>query len=75
MAMQLLMVVAAQRHGELVADLASERSRLREFQVVGITWNATADQAGLRCDEREVGLVAAAGLFAQWSYPIFDFRP
>src|SRR6266403_3963044 len=34
MAMQLMMVLAAQRHRELVADLASERPRLREFQMM-----------------------------------------
>src|SRR5882762_3508379 len=36
-AMQLMMVLAAQRHGELVADLESQRPGLRELQVVSIT--------------------------------------
>src|SRR6266478_2740794 len=36
MAVQVVMVLAAQRHGEFVADLASEGPRLRELQVVGI---------------------------------------
>ncbi len=51
MAMQLLMVLTAERHGEFVADLASKRSGLREFQVVGITGQPLADQAWPRCNE------------------------
>jgi len=33
---QLAMMTAAQRHGELVADLKTERSRLRKAQVMWI---------------------------------------
>ncbi|WP_247542799.1 hypothetical protein, partial [Bradyrhizobium sp. 146] len=36
MAVQLLMMGAAQGHRELVADLAAERSWLRELEMVGI---------------------------------------
>ena len=35
-AMQLLMMLTAERHGKLVADLASERSRLGKFEVMSI---------------------------------------
>ena len=41
------MVRATQRHRELVADLATERTRLREAQMVWIGGPATADQARL----------------------------
>src|SRR5260370_41790175 len=54
------MMVAAERHGEFVANLATEGSRLREFQMMGIARRALTDQAGLRADEREVGRVAAS---------------
>src|SRR5437870_4237517 len=36
MAMQFMMVLATERHGELVADLTSERPGLRELEVMGI---------------------------------------
>ena len=36
MAMQVAMMFAAQRHGEFVADLASERSGLGKFQMMRI---------------------------------------
>jgi len=42
-AMELTVMRATQRHRELVADLASERTRLREAQMVCIGGPATAD--------------------------------
>ena len=45
--MQIAMVVAAQRHGELVAHLATERARLCKFEVVRIAGRASAHKAGL----------------------------
>ena len=65
MAMQLLMMLTAERHGKFVADLAPERSRLGKFEMMGIAGRALADQAGLRCDKREMGLVALAAGFEQ----------
>jgi hypothetical protein len=59
--MQLLMMRAAQRDGELVADLAAQGSRLREFQMVGIARGLLADEAGLVTDKQQVGLAALAG--------------
>lgn len=38
MAMQVQVMIPAQRHGELVANLSSERSRLSKFQVMRIAW-------------------------------------
>jgi hypothetical protein len=60
MAMQLMMVVAAERHGEFVANLASEGSGLREFQMMGIAGRALTDQARLRCDKSQMDPVAAS---------------
>src|SRR5437660_12862790 len=60
-----MMVRAAQRHGELVADLKSERPGLRELQVMSITRRALADLAGLGCDERQMLLASPSHRFAQ----------
>src|SRR5439155_20558176 len=60
MAMQLMMVLTAEWHRELVADLASQRPGLREFQMMGIARRALADQAGLRCHECQMGLVSSS---------------
>ena len=46
-AMDLTMVRATERHRELIAHLATERTRLREAQMVWIGGPATADQARL----------------------------
>src|SRR3982074_3368073 len=67
------MMVAAERHGEFVADLATEGSGLREFQMMGIARRALTDQAGLRGDECEVGAVVrrrlglCSGVTFSWS--------
>jgi hypothetical protein len=60
MAVQLLMMRAAQGHRELVADLAAERSWLRELEMVGIAGRLLADETGLVAHECEVRLVALA---------------
>ena len=63
MPVQIPVMFSAQGDGKFVADLAPERSRLGEFEMMGIARRALTDQAGLRCDEGEMGLVAlAAGL-------------
>ena len=46
--MQLLMVLSAEWNGIFVAYFPSERSRLGEFEVVGVARRALADQARLR---------------------------
>ena len=50
------MMAAAQRHGELVADLAAERPALREAQVVGVGRLPAADQARLLGNDTGRGL-------------------
>jgi hypothetical protein len=56
----LAVVGAAERDGELVADLAAQRPRLAEAQVMGVGGAATADEAWLLGDELDVGFVADA---------------
>jgi hypothetical protein len=46
-AMELAMMRATERHCELIAHFATERTRLREAQMVWIGGPATADQARL----------------------------
>src|SRR4051812_18041516 len=58
--MELLMMLSAQWHGEFVADLASERSGLGEFEVVGVARRALADQTRLGCDKGKMGFVPFA---------------
>ena len=47
MTMDLAVMSTAERHGELVADFAAERSALRKAQVMGVGGFATADQTSL----------------------------
>ena len=64
------MVLAAERHGEFVADLAAERPGLGKFQVMGVAGTALADETGLRADKDEMDLVASTALFAdRRNYP------
>ena len=55
--MQLPVMAAAQRYGELVADLQADGSGLREPQVMRIGGLSAADEAGLRGDELQMRLV------------------
>ncbi len=55
--MQLPMMTAAERHGELVADFETERSGLGKPQVMRIGRLPAADQAGLRGNEPQMGFV------------------
>lgn len=43
---QLLMMRAAQGHRKFVTDLTADRTRLREFEMVGIAGRLLADKAG-----------------------------
>ena len=54
------MMPAAEGHGELVAGFSPKRPALGKAQVVGVTWSAPADQAGLPGDEADVVAVADA---------------
>ncbi len=58
--MELAVVAAAQRDGELVADLAAKCPRLRDAQVMGIAGLAAADQARLAGDKPQMVLIADA---------------
>src|SRR5258705_3835596 len=74
MAMQRFVVLAAQPHSELVADLAPQRSRLGKLQMVGIARRALADQAALRAHKCQMGLIAAPDLFAQRRHPVLGLQ-
>src|SRR5579885_2621047 len=56
--MQLTVMTAAERHGELVAHLQADGAGLGKAQVMRIAGLPAADQTGLRGDEPEVVLVA-----------------
>jgi hypothetical protein len=58
--MELTMMSAAQRDGELIADLASERAALREAQMVRVRRLPAANEARLRGHISDVVAVANA---------------
>ena len=60
------MMRAAQRHRELIADLEAEASGLREAQMMGIRWLASANHAGLRGDKLTVTFVAPPPRFRRY---------
>ena len=68
------MMAPAQWHSEFVADLASQRSRLGKFEVVGIARTALADKTGLGCDERQMGFVSFAHGLDQREAHFSSFR-
>jgi hypothetical protein len=59
-AVDLAMMSAAQRYGELVAYLEAETASLREAQMMGVAGPPFTDQAGLFGDKSKVDLVAKA---------------
>ena len=63
--MELAVVRATERHRELIADLAAERARLREAQMVWIGGPATADQARLLHHMPDMIAVANATRFGE----------
>ena len=64
-AMHLAMMHPAERHRELIADLATERPGLREAQMMGIGGLAAAYEAGLCGDKFAVMLVAQPARFGR----------
>ena len=60
-AMGFAMMAPAQRHGELIADLAAERAALREAQMRAVCGRAPADQTRLFGHEPDVLLVHESG--------------
>jgi hypothetical protein len=59
-AMDLTVMVPAQRHSELIAYFSPECAVLREPQMVGIGWHAAANQARLFGHEPDVVSVTKA---------------
>ena len=66
MLMQLQMMFTAQRDGKLVADLPPKGLGLGKFDVMGIAWRASTDDAWLRGNEREMILISLADSLGQW---------
>lgn len=58
MTMNLTVMTAAERHGELVADLATERPALGKTQVMGVAGFTTADQTSLLCHKAHMVAIA-----------------
>ena len=52
--MQLLMVITAERHGEFIADLETQGTRLCETQMMRIARLTPTDKTGLRRNKPQV---------------------
>ena len=50
-AVDLTMVTPAQRNGEFIAGLTSQRTALHEAEVVSVRWSPTADQTSMGGDK------------------------
>ena len=72
-AMELTMMAAAQGHGELIADLASERAALREAQMVGIRRLPAANQTGLSSHVSDVIAVTNPARLRQCQCALIDW--
>lgn len=70
--MQLAMMAAAERHGELIAHLHADGAGLRKAQVVRIAGLPAADEAGLRGHEFEMVFVAQAFWFGDGQRAFVD---
>jgi hypothetical protein len=64
-AMELAVMEPADRHGKLVTDSVSKRSRLRKREVMRIRWRSPAHKARLPRHELSMLLIAQANRFAQ----------
>lgn len=65
MPVQLAMMPAAQRDGELIAHFSAQGSRSSDLQMMGVAWALLADRTGLRGDKCQMRLAAPAGRFRQ----------
>ena len=72
--MQLPMMTAAERHGELVADFEAEGSRLGKPQVMWIGRLPAANETRLRSHESQMGLVAQTLGFGDGENALIDLR-
>src|SRR6516225_8931367 len=66
--MQLTVMDTADRDHELVAHVTSERTRLREGEVMWIGWHPAAHKARLAQNESPVVLIAQPNRLAQSTY-------
>ena len=69
------MVLPAERHGELVTDLAAKRSRLGEANVVRLGWPSAAENARLRRHMPQMLLVANALWLVEGERTLVDRGP
>src|SRR5262249_47154369 len=67
-AMQIAVVNAAQRHRELVANLAPKGARLPKLDGMRIGWTPATDQAWLRTDKFSMRLVSFPNEFRKWRW-------
>ena len=74
MAMQFAVMAAAERDGELVADLAAERPALGKAQMMGIAGLAAAEEARLLGDEADMLAIADAPRLGMGQHGFVD-RP
>src|ERR1043165_9170653 len=72
--MQLAMMSPAERDGEFVADLATECTKLRESQMVGIARLPTADQARLLDHMPDMIAVTHAARFGEDKHTLVYLR-
>ena len=72
--MKLPMMTAAEGHGELIADLETQRSRLSKSQMMWIGRLPAADQARLRGDESQMGFVTNSFGFGDGEKALIDLN-
>ncbi len=71
-AVNFTMVTAAERDGELIADLASQRPKLGKANMVRIRRLPSTDQAGLPRDELQVIFVASSARLGEGQRALVD---
>ena len=70
--MHIAVMLAAERDGELIADLAAERPRLSKADVVRLGWPGAAENARLRRDVPQMLLVTDASWLVQSQRALID---
>ena len=71
---QLPMMTAAERHSEFVADFEAERSGLSKSQMMWIGRLPAANEAGLRGNKPQMGLVTNSFGFGNGQNALIDLR-
>ena len=72
---ELTVVIAAERHGELIADFGAERPRLGEADVVRVGRGPAAQDARLRGDVAQMVLVTDPSGLTQNQHALIDPAP